>query len=104
MYYCLVDGPPSPATPARDRALTKRNITAAWAAAGLFPFNPDRVLRDTPKPPAEVTGLQEVSVRHWYSQALVGYEKTFRPEHDKCKPLRNKLALLVHRTKGQSSL
>lgn len=49
-------------SPARDGAFTKRNITAAWAATGLFPFNPARVLRDTPKPPAEVTGLQEVSV------------------------------------------
>jgi hypothetical protein len=37
-------------SPARERALTSRNIKAAWAASGLFPFNPDRVLRDTPKP------------------------------------------------------
>ena len=36
---------------ARERAFTKRNVTAAWAASGLFPFNPDRVLRATPKPP-----------------------------------------------------
>jgi tetratricopeptide (TPR) repeat protein len=42
--------------------------------------------------------------RDWYLQALVGYEKTFGPEHDKCETLRNKLASLVHRTKGQSSL
>jgi hypothetical protein len=41
--------------PARDRAITARNIRAGWAAAGLFPFNPDRVLRDMPKPPAEHT-------------------------------------------------
>src|SRR3989440_904078 len=40
---------------ARERAFTKRNITAAWAASGLFPFNPDRVLRATPKPPAQLT-------------------------------------------------
>jgi hypothetical protein len=39
-------------SPAREKAFTKRNITAAWAACGLFPFNPDRVLRVTPKPPA----------------------------------------------------
>jgi hypothetical protein len=39
--------------PARDRAITKRNILAGCAAAGLFPFNPQRVLRDMPKPPAE---------------------------------------------------
>ncbi|KAG9231392.1 hypothetical protein BJ875DRAFT_469609 [Amylocarpus encephaloides] len=28
---------------------------AGWAASGLFPFNPDRVLRVTPKPPAQST-------------------------------------------------
>jgi hypothetical protein len=39
--------------PARDRAITKRNILAGWAAAGLFPFNPARVLRSMPRPPAE---------------------------------------------------
>jgi hypothetical protein len=26
---------------------------AGWAACGLFLFNPDRVLRVTPKPPAQ---------------------------------------------------
>jgi len=42
-------------SPARERAFTKKNITAGWVASGLFPFNPDRVLRDTSKPPAELT-------------------------------------------------
>jgi hypothetical protein len=28
---------------------------AGWAACGLFPFNPDRVLRVTPKPPGQST-------------------------------------------------
>ncbi len=27
---------------------------AGWAATGLFPFNPERVLRHTPKPTAEI--------------------------------------------------
>jgi hypothetical protein len=40
--------------------------------------------------------------RHWYSQALLGYEKTFGPDHDKCETLRNKLALLVCREEDQS--
>ena len=31
---------------ARDKAFTKKNILAGWAKSGLFPFNPDRVLRD----------------------------------------------------------
>ncbi|KAF1828123.1 hypothetical protein BDW02DRAFT_469233, partial [Decorospora gaudefroyi] len=39
-----------------------RNITAAWAASGLYPFNPDRVLKDTPKPPAGLTILRQASV------------------------------------------
>ncbi len=42
-------------SPARDKAFMKRNITKAWAACGLFPLNPDRVLRVTPKPPVQVT-------------------------------------------------
>jgi hypothetical protein len=41
--------------PAREKALTKRNILAGWAATGLFPFNPERVLRSTPKLPPELT-------------------------------------------------
>jgi hypothetical protein len=41
-------------SPAREKALTKRNILAGWAACGLFPFNPDRVLRKTPKPLAQL--------------------------------------------------
>jgi hypothetical protein len=41
-------------SPARVKAITKRNITQAWAAAGLFPFNPDRVLRGIPKPQVQV--------------------------------------------------
>ncbi|KIM93070.1 hypothetical protein OIDMADRAFT_138438, partial [Oidiodendron maius Zn] len=40
---------------AREKAFTKRNIMAGWVACGLFPFNPDRVLRVTPKPPAQST-------------------------------------------------
>jgi hypothetical protein len=44
-------------SPARDRALTSRNIRAGWYAAGLFPFNLERVLRDVPKPVAEVGSI-----------------------------------------------
>jgi tetratricopeptide (TPR) repeat protein len=35
--------------------------------------------------------------KHWYSQALLGYEKTFGLDYDKCRSLRTKLELLVHR-------
>jgi hypothetical protein len=37
-------------SPARKRAFTKKNILARWAKSGLFPFNPDKVLRDVLKP------------------------------------------------------
>ena len=45
-------------SPARDRAFTKRNIRAGWAATGLFPFNPERVLNDIPRPPTKATILE----------------------------------------------
>ena len=42
-------------SPARERAITKRNILAGWKASGLYPFNPDKVLKDIPKPVTEPT-------------------------------------------------
>ncbi|RYO04417.1 hypothetical protein AA0121_g12771 [Alternaria tenuissima] len=39
--------------PAREREMTKKNILAGWAKSCLFPFNPDRVLRDITTPVAE---------------------------------------------------
>lgn len=42
-------------SPARERAFTPKNIKAGFAASGLFPFNPERVLRTMPKPAAELT-------------------------------------------------
>lgn len=41
--------------PARDKAITRRNILSGWAATGLFPLNPDRVLRGIQKPPPKLT-------------------------------------------------
>ena len=40
---------------AREKAFTSHNIRAGWGRSGLYPFNPDRVLRDIRKPPAELT-------------------------------------------------
>lgn len=40
-------------SPARETAFTTKNIKAGFAAYGLVPFNPDRVLRDIPEPPIE---------------------------------------------------
>jgi hypothetical protein len=40
--------------------------------------------------------------RHWYSQALIGYEKTFGLDHGKCEPLRTNLALLARREEEKS--
>ncbi|KAH9864035.1 hypothetical protein J1614_009968 [Plenodomus biglobosus] len=41
--------------PARDKAFTKRNILVGWVATGLFPFNPERVLRGIQKSPPKLT-------------------------------------------------
>ena len=51
-------------SPARDRALTSRNIRAGWAKAGLFPFDPDKVLYDIPRssPALAEPGVHEVTV------------------------------------------
>lgn len=35
---------------AREQALTSRNIKSGWSKTDLYPFNPDRVLRDVQKP------------------------------------------------------
>jgi hypothetical protein len=40
---------------ARERVFTLKNIKAGFAASGLFPFNPDRVLRHMLKPPTNLT-------------------------------------------------
>ena len=50
-------------SPARNQALTSRNIRAGWVKAGLFPFNPDKVLNDIPKPPAELTAPKTNEVK-----------------------------------------
>ena len=38
---------------ARTVAFTPRNIKSGWSKTGLFPFNPDRVLNEIPKPQVE---------------------------------------------------
>ncbi|GAB7336708.1 hypothetical protein MBLNU13_g10373t1 [Cladosporium sp. NU13] len=48
-------------SPARETAFTKRNILAGWSKGGLFPFNPQRVLRDLEKPFAALTEAAEPS-------------------------------------------
>ncbi len=49
--------------PARETTFTKRNILAGWSKAGLFPFNPMKVLRDTSDPLTELTNTHEVKAR-----------------------------------------
>ncbi len=54
-------------SPARELAFSEKNIVAGWSKAGLFPFNPDRVLSDMPKLPSEITGNgreRAVSIRY----------------------------------------
>jgi hypothetical protein len=56
-------------SPVRERAFTPRNIKAGFAASGLFPLNPERVLRGMPKPLAEtaIPQIEEVEVRAGFS-------------------------------------
>ncbi|KAF1819698.1 uncharacterized protein K489DRAFT_383262 [Dissoconium aciculare CBS 342.82] len=46
---------------ARQIAFTPRNIRAGWAKAGLFPFCPERVLRDLPRSAAPPTVAESVN-------------------------------------------
>ena len=58
-------------SPARNQALTFRNIRAGWTEAGLFPFNPDKVLSDITKPPVELTAPKTIEVgSHTQDQVL----------------------------------
>jgi len=50
-------------SPAGKIAFTPKNIKAGFAASGLFPFNPDRVLRSMPGPPAELAVLRADEVK-----------------------------------------
>jgi hypothetical protein len=50
-------------SPVRERAFTPKNIKAGFAASGLFPLNPDRVLRDMPKPPTNLNILKVDKVK-----------------------------------------
>ena len=60
-------------SPARETAFTPKNIKAGFAACGLVPFNPDRVLREIPEPPAEPTLAEanEVTVRPHLQDEIV---------------------------------
>jgi hypothetical protein len=51
-------------SPVRDKAFTPKNIKAGFAASGLFPFNPDRVLISMPAPSVEqaIPSADEVKV------------------------------------------
>ncbi|KAF2415442.1 hypothetical protein EJ08DRAFT_601059, partial [Tothia fuscella] len=41
-------------SPARETAFTSKNIKAGFTACRLVPYNPDRVLRNMPRPPVEL--------------------------------------------------
>jgi hypothetical protein len=54
-------------SPVRGRAFTLKNIKASFTVSGLFPFNPDRVLRSIPAPLAKlaILGANKVKVRSY---------------------------------------
>lgn len=49
-------------SPARLRAFTPKNIRAGFAATGLYPFNPERVMRTMQKP-VELTIAPQLNTR-----------------------------------------
>ncbi|XTI92607.1 hypothetical protein V2W45_1523704 [Cenococcum geophilum] len=60
-------------SPIRKIAFTLKNIKAGFAVSGLFPFNPDRVLRSMPAPLAKPAILRadEVKVGSYWQDLLV---------------------------------
>jgi hypothetical protein len=50
-------------SPARKRAFTPKNIKAGFTASNLFPLNPDKVLKDMPKPPTDLIILKANKVK-----------------------------------------
>jgi hypothetical protein len=57
-------------SPAREKSFTPKNIKAGWNKAGLYPFNPDRVLRDIQRPPAKLTILKADEVDFLQNEIL----------------------------------
>jgi len=64
-------------SPARERAFTPKNIKAGFPTSGLFPLNPDRVLRSMPAPPAEpaIPRVDEVKVGSCRQDVEVHYRQ-----------------------------
>jgi hypothetical protein len=58
---------------AREQAITSRNIKSGWSKAGLYPFSPDKVLRDIQKPLPElcVPKVDEVNVESCLQGAVL---------------------------------
>jgi hypothetical protein len=44
-------------SPAREVSFTRRNVLAGWSKGGLFPFDPQRVLREMERPPTTTQPL-----------------------------------------------
>lgn len=56
-------------SPARQTAFSPRNIRAAWAGAGLYPFNPARVMDQIPKPVTESRPTASNTTNNGYNAA-----------------------------------
>jgi hypothetical protein len=63
--------------PARKVTFTPKNIKAGFAVSGLFPFNPDRVLRSMPAPSTEpaILRVDEVKVGSCRQDVEVHYQQ-----------------------------
>jgi hypothetical protein len=77
----------------REAALTARNIRSGWSKAGLFPFNPSRVLADMPAPvkdpPANPLSLG--SLREPLNQATLVTPTTTEGVHSLYRLLEEKM-------------
>ena len=58
-------------SPARAKAFTRKNVIAGCAASGLFPSNPDRVLRSMSRPPEVIVSKTNEVEAETYIQDIV---------------------------------
>jgi hypothetical protein len=84
---------------ARSMAFTPQNIETAWAKSGLYPFNPDRVLKGIQKPPC-----QEPQGRHIIDTTLHDEPLQTPVTSEDLMSLHRRLEQNIHLLDGDSQL